>query len=221
MFLILIAVWITAGLLIGFSIPVIVDNSTGLVLRTPQIAYFHVPMAIAMELGFMLAAWHGVQWLRTRKVQHDAASLAFAEVGFVCGLIATATGSIFAKANWGMYWSWDPQQSGITTTLLLYAALFALRGAVDDDDKKRNAWAVYALLGVMTAIFATVIYRRILPPLATLHPPNTLITSDPRNKFALWFNVFGYAMLLIYMAQLRARIEMLRETMKEKLWRKN
>lgn len=219
MFLIVIAIWITAGLFIGFSIPTIVDNSTGLILRTPQIAYFHVPMAITMEMGFILGAWHAVQWLRTRDVKHDAASLAFAETGFVCGLIATATGSIFAKANWGMYWSWDPQQSGITVTLLLYAALFALRGAVDDDDKKRNAWAVYAILGVMTAIFSTVIFRRLLPPLATLHPANTLTTSDPMNKFALWFNVIGYIMLLVYVAGLRARLELLREKLKDLSWK--
>lgn len=224
MFLIVIAIWVTAGLFIGFSIPPIVDNSRGLalVLQTPQIAYFHVPMAIAMELGFILGAWHAVQWLRKREVKHDAASLAFAETGFVCGLIATATGSIFAKANWGMYWSWDPQQSGITITLLLYAALFALRGAIDDDDtKKRNAWAVYAILGVMTAIFSTVIFRRILPPLASLHPPNTLLKSDPMNKFALWFNVVGYAMLLIYIAGLRTRVELLREKLKDISWKNN
>ena len=218
--LILIAIWISAGLLIGFSIPRIVDNATGATLLTPQIAYFHVPMAIAMELGFVLAAWHGVMWLRKRDEKHDAASLAFAETGFVCGLIATATGSIFAKANWGMYWSWDPQQAGIATTLLLYAALFALRGAVDDDAKKRNAWAVYAILGVLTAIFSTVIYRRILPSGASLHPENTLVTSDWKNKFALWFNVVGYCLLLVYTAKLRARVEMMREKLREISWTK-
>jgi heme exporter protein C len=218
--LILLAVWITAGLLIGFSIPAIVDNATGAVLRTPQIAYFHVPMAIAMELGFVLAAWHGIMWLRTRNAKHDAASLAFAEVGFVCGIIATATGSVFAKHNWGMYWSWDPQQAGIATTLLLYAALFALRGAVDDDSKKRNAWAVYAILGMLTAIFATVVYRRILPAGSSLHPENTLVTSDWTNKFALWFNVFGYCFLLVYVAKMRAHVEMLREKVREFSWTK-
>jgi len=219
MFLIVIALWVTAGLFIGFSIPTIVDNETGAVLQTPQIAYFHVPMAIAMEVAFLLGAWHAVMWLRTKKTKHDAASLAFAETGFVFGLIATATGSIFAKANWGAYWSWDPQQSGIAITLLLYAGLFALRGAIDDDDKKRNAWAVYAILGMLTAIFATVIFRRILPPLATLHPPNTLLKSDPRNKFALWFNVFGYIMLLVYVSGLRARVETLREKIKDWSWK--
>lgn len=218
MFLIVIAVWITVSLLFGFSIPTIVDNSTGLILRTPQIAYFHVPMAISMLVGFSLAAWHGARWLSTRQVRHDALSLAYAESGFVFGIIATATGSIFAKANWGAYWSWDPQQVGITITLLLYAALFALRGAVDDDIKKRNAWAAYAALGLLTAIFSTVIYRRMLPELATLHPKNTLVESDPKNKIALWSNVFGYIMLLIYVSGLRARIELVREKIKDRSW---
>jgi ABC-type transport system involved in cytochrome c biogenesis permease subunit len=42
---------------------------------------------------------------------------------------------VFARTNWGAYWSWDPQQVGVLGTLLTYAALFALRGATDDDIK--------------------------------------------------------------------------------------
>jgi heme exporter protein C len=218
MFLGVLTVWITLGMIAGFAMPAIVDNATGIQLMKPQIAFFHVPMAIAMEVGFLMAAWHGIAWLRTREPRRDSLSYAYAEFGFVCGLIATATGAIFAKYNWGRYWSWDPQQIGIVATLLTYAALFALRGAVDDDIKKRNLWAVYAIIGLITAIFSTMVLRRILPPNTSLHPENTLVTSDRLNRIVLWFNVTGYVMLLVYVAQLRARLEIAREKLRNWSW---
>lgn len=218
MYKFVVGVWITCGLLLGFMVPPIVDNATGGRLMTPQIAFFHVPMAVAMEVAFMLAAWNGVRWLLSRNKKFDALSLSYAEVGTVFGVIATCSGSVFAKSNWGAYWSWDPQQVGILTTLLTYAALFALRGAVEEEDKRRNLWSVYAIIGLLTALFSTVVYRRLLPEMGTLHPRNTLITSDPLNAFALWFNVAGYVMLLVFVANLRARLEMAGERLKELQW---
>jgi heme exporter protein C len=213
-------IWVAAGLLLGFAMPPIVENAAepAAKLFTRQIAYFHVPMAIAMEVAFLVAAWNGVRWLQTRQVRYDALSVSFAEVGAIFGIIATITGAIFAKANWGAYWSWDPQQKGIVATLLTYAALFALRGAVEGSDKQRNLWAVYSIFGMLTAIFATVVYRRLLPENQTLHPPNTLLTSDAMNRFALWFNVVGYILLLTKLATLRARLETAIDKLRERAW---
>ena len=187
-------------------------------LYTRQIAYFHVPMAVAMEVAFLMAAWHGLMWLRTRQVRHDSLSLAYAEIGTIGGIIATATGSIFAKTNWNAYWSWDPQQVGVVITLLTYFALFSLRGAVDDEEKRRSLWAVYAIIGWLTALFASVIYHRILPQMETLHPQNTLFTSDPLPKIALWFNVIGYVMVIVWITNIRARLETAAMRVQEASW---
>jgi heme exporter protein C len=187
--------------------------AVGLVHST--VMYFHVPMAIAMLTAFLLAAWQGIQWLRTRDARRDASSLAYAEVGAFFGIIATMTGSIWAGANWQSYWNWDAQQIGIVGTLLTYGALFALRSAVEDDDKKRDLWAVYAIFGVIAAIFLTYVFRRLVP---SLHPNDTLTTSAPGYRLALWFNVFAYIMLLVRVAGLRARFETARERLKELSW---
>lgn len=209
-------IWITTGLLLGFAMPPVFDGEA--VLHTRQIAVFHIPMAVSMLVAFMASAVYGVRWLQTRQVRADAMSLAFAEVGAWCGVIATITGSIWAKINWNAYWSWDPQQIGIVTTLLTYAALFALRGAIEDDDKRRSLWAVYAIIGLLVAVFSTIVYRRLLPPLQTLHPPNTLFKSSPTNAFILWFNVTGYILLSVRIATLRTRFEMARERWRNLQW---
>ncbi|MBW3638061.1 MAG: cytochrome c biogenesis protein [Armatimonadetes bacterium] len=213
MFNAIIGIWVTAGLIIGFAMPSAVD------LATTPIAFFHVPMAVSMLLMFLAAAFFGVMWLRSRNPKHDALSLAFAEVGFAGCIIALVTGMVFARTNWGAYWSWDPQQVGVLGTLLTYAALFALRGATDDDIKKRDFWAVYALFGVLVACFGSYVYRQILPPGSSLHPNRTLTTSDAAFKFSLWFNVFGYVMLMTKIALIRAQLEVAQTRLKELSWR--
>jgi heme exporter protein C len=209
LFNVVLGIWITAGIIIGFMMP----PAVGLVHST--VMYFHVPMAVSMLTAFLIAAWRGIQWLRTRDPRHDAASLAYAEVGAFFGIIATMTGSIWAGANWQSYWNWDAQQIGIVGTLLTYGALFALRSAVEDDDKKRDLWAVYAIFGVIAAIFLTYVFRRLVP---SLHPNDTLTKSAPGYRLTLWFNVFGYIMLLVRVAGLRARFETARERLKELSW---
>ena len=203
--------WVAVGLVIGFSIGPARD------LATTPIAFFHVPMAIAMEVAFFMAAWHGICWLRTRRLHHDAMSLAFAESGAICGLIATATGAVFSRTNWGAYWNWDPKQVGIVATLLTYAALFALRSAIEDEDKQRDLSAVYVIFGLVSAIFWTFIYPQISKALS-LHPTSVLTQSDSTFKFALWFNVAGYVMLLVRLAQFRARLEIAGQRLKELRW---
>jgi heme exporter protein C len=215
-FNLVLGIWITTGLLLGFAMPPIFDGAA--VLHTRQIGVFHIPMAVTMLIAFMVSASYGVRWLKTHEMRADALSVAFAEVGAWCGLIATITGAIWAKINWNAYWNWDPQQIGIVTTLLTYAALFALRGAVEDDDKRRNLWAVYAIIGLLVAVFSTIVYRRLMPPLQTLHPPNTLFRSNPVNSFILWFNVLGYILVAVRLATLRANVEILRERWRNLQW---
>lgn len=212
MFNYLIGIWVSAGLVIGFSMPAAQN------LQTTPIAFFHVPMAVSMLLCFILAAWYGIRWLASRDPRHDALSLGFAEAGYMAGLVAMASGMLFSRTNWGAYWSWDPQQVGVLGTLLTYAALFSLRGATEDDVKKRNFWAVYAILGAMVAVFGSYIYRQILPPNTSLHPNNTLTESDAAFRFALWFNVIGYFMLLIKLAIIRARLEITGTKIRELAW---
>jgi heme exporter protein C len=208
-FNIVVGIWIVLGLTFGFAMP----PAEGLV-ATP-LAFLHVPMAFGMEMGLFGAAIYGGLWLRRRRPGDDAMSLALGETGFVFGIIATITGSLWAKLNWNTYWNWDPQQVGIVATLLTYAALFALRSAVEDEDKSRNLWAVYAIFGFVAAIFWTFIFRRLMP---SLHPEDTTRTSSALFKTALWFNIIGYTLLMVRIAQIRARLERASLRLKEIAW---
>lgn len=204
-----IGIWVTFGLYLGFAMP-----PAGGLVATPC-AFLHIPMAIAMEFAFLLSAFYGVLWLVKCQTKFDALSLAFAETGLAFGTIAMITGSLWAKVNWNAYWSWDPQQVGIVATLLVYAALFALRGAVEDEGKQRDLSAVYVVFGFIAAYYFTVIFRKLQP---SLHPKDIMAGSDHLFKTVLRINYFGFTLLAIQIARLRSRIERANNRLKELAW---
>lgn len=173
-------------------------------------------MAVAMLICFMVAAVCGLCWLLTKDEKFDALSLGFAEAGFAGGIIAFITGTLWGKINWGMYWTWDPQQVGVLATVITYAALFSLRGAVDDEVKTRNFWAVYAIFGALVAIFGSYIFRHI--GAQSLHPDNTLKKSDPTFSLTLSYCIIGYIMLLCKIGLVRARLEIASNRLKSLAW---
>ena len=209
---VLIGIWITISIIAAFFVPEVQE------LQATPIAFFHVPMAITMFGCFFAAAFCGLSWLAKRDEKWDAWSLAWGEVGFAAGCITFLTGLVFAGANWGAYWTGDPQQVGVLGTLMLYAAMLSLRSAIDDDRKKRNFWAVYSLFGVLVACFGGYIYSRIVPPNASLHPNGTLKNSSEIYKFVFTFNIFGFFILMSRIAFLRAKLERITNRLRELAW---
>ncbi len=203
-------IWVSLVIVAAFLVPEVQDLSA-----TP-IAFFHVPMAISMFACFFVAAICGVVWLVTKNERADAVSFAFGEVGFVAGIITFLTGLLFARVNWNAYWTGDPQQVGVLGTLFTYAALLTLRGAVDDEQKKRNFWAVYAIFGLLVACFGSYVYSRIVPPGSSLHPNGTL--RSPDYKVVFTFSILGYMFALSRVALLRAQLERTAAKLRELTW---
>ncbi len=203
-------IWVSLAIGAAFFVPEVQ------LLQATPIAFFHVPMAISMFGCFFMAAAFGVVWLVTKNQRADAVSYAFGEVGFVAGVITFLTGLLFARVNWGAYWSGDPQQVGVLGTLFTYAALLTLRGAVEDERKKRDFWAVYALLGLLVACFGSYVYSRIVPAGTSLHPNGTLRSPDYKAVFT--FTILGYLFALSRIALLRAQLEQTAAKLRELSW---
>ena len=68
----------------------------------------------------------------------------------VFGVLTLVTGSIWAKASWGVWWTWSERQLVLFLVLFLfYSAYFMLRYSVDPGPRRANMSAVYALFGVV------------------------------------------------------------------------
>src|SRR5919199_5267878 len=148
-----------------------------------RIIIVHVPVAWLSTLAFAIAALYSVLYLRRRRPEDDDRALAAVEQGFLFAILATLTGSIFAKAVWGSFWNWDPRETSILVLLLIYGAYFALRSAIDDLERRRQLAAVYALLAFVTAPLLTFVVPRLAD--SSLHPNCAFLPGSNCNGVRL------------------------------------
>jgi heme exporter protein C len=151
-------------------------------------------------------------YLKTRRVAHDLGALAAVELGLLFGVLATVSGAIWARIEWGAYWNWDPRQTTIVLALLFYAAYLALRSAVADHEARRRLSAGYAVLGLVVAPFLFFIAPRIAA--FSLHPEPVVnaegeVAMDPAILIVMLAGAVGYTALFYWMLALQRRIALL------------
>ena len=115
-----------------------------------RIFYFHVPIALTSYACFGWGAWKALRYLRTRDERADLESYVAIHQGVIFGALTLVTGSIWAKASWGVWWSWSENQLVLFLVLFLfYCAYFMLRFSVDAGPARARMSSVYALFGVV------------------------------------------------------------------------
>ncbi len=139
-----------------------------------RIFYFHVPQAWVSVLAFVVSMVASIRYLMKGKMIDDDRAKVAAQLGLMFCFLATITGSIFAKATWGVFWNWDPRQTSILVLLLIYGAYFALRSALDTTDKRARLAAVYSIFAFITVPFLMFVVPRVMP---SLHPEDSIVTK--------------------------------------------
>ncbi len=114
-----------------------------------KIFFFHVPIALTAYACFGLGAWKALRVLWTRGERYDLESYTAIHQGTIFGALTLVTGAIWAKASWGVWWTWSSNQLVLFLVLFLfYCAYFMLRFSVDEGSRRERVSAVYALFGV-------------------------------------------------------------------------
>jgi heme exporter protein C len=115
-----------------------------------RIFYFHVPIALTSYACFGWGAWKALRVLWKGDVGADLESYVAIHQGVVFGALTLLTGSIWARASWGVWWSWSENQLVLFLVLFLfYCAYFMLRFSLEPGRARANMSAVYALFGVV------------------------------------------------------------------------
>jgi heme exporter protein C len=131
--------------LIAFYVPV--DADQGL---SQKIFYFHVPIALTSYCCFGWGGWKAFRHLWKRQDGADLESYVAIHLGVIFGAMTLITGSIWARASWGVWWAWSSKQLVLFLVLFLfYSAYFMLRFSVEPGPQRANLSAVYALFGVV------------------------------------------------------------------------
>ncbi len=143
-----------------------------------RVMYFHVPVAWVTVLAFLISAGASFLYLRKKELIYDLYAESANQLGILFCVLATVTGAMWAKASWGAYWNWDPRQTSIFILLLIYAAYFALRTAIEDEKVRARLSAVYSILAFVTVPFFIFIVPRIYE---SLHP-DPLLNQEAKLK---------------------------------------
>jgi heme exporter protein C len=111
-----------------------------------KIFYLHVPLATVALCGWIVAAIHAIQHLRTGDPKYDARSYVSIHISVIFGLAVLLTGAIWAKGSWGVWWEWkEPTLVSFLIIFLLYATYYPLRYAIEDRDRQARYSSVFAI----------------------------------------------------------------------------
>lgn len=177
-----------------------------------RIIIFHVPLAWAGVLAYLVSMIHSISYLRKGLHTSDQKAAVNAEIGLIFTVLATITGAIFARYTWGMYWNWDPRQTSIFVLLLIYCAYFVLRSAVEEDDKRARLASVFSIFAFISVPFLVFIIPRVY---ATLHPdPIISVESgfqmDPKMFQVFLASLVGFTGIYAWIANLSSRYLLLK-----------
>ena len=195
-------------LLAGFLLPV--PFIPGLEEKA-RIIYFHVPMSWLSVLAYLMSMIYSVKYLKTKDSINDIKAYTAAGLGFLFCILATITGSLWAKFSWGSFWNWDPRQTSIFILLLVYGAYFSLRSAVDEPEQKAKLCSVYSIIAFVTVPFFIFIMPRII---GTLHPDPILNTQGEINMDVVMLivflsSLFTFTLLYFWIFNIKVRFEKL------------
>ena len=165
-----------------------------------RIAVFHIPCSIVGSVATAVGVWYAIRYLKGRRLEDDIKSSVSLALALLLWSLTTVTGAIFAKAEWGAYWSWDIKQISIVMLLLIYCAYFALRTAIDDDRKRATISAVYTLFALVSVPFLTLVLPNSTPN--TLHPKNTVFSPE----YWIVLSAFSVGLTLIYLWAFRVHV---------------
>lgn len=173
------------------------ESSMGDVQR---IVYLHVSVAWCGLVSSIALGLCGAAYLCNRNLNWDDSGLAAAEIGWLTTTLTLATGSLWAREAWGVWWTWEPRLMSAFILWLIFSGYFVLRGAFDEQAERRaRACAVIGILGVADVplvILATRWFRG-------MHPVSP--EMDPRMRIVLLVSVVAFSTLFLLLAVARRR----------------
>ena len=180
--------------------------------ESSRIFYYHIPQAWICVIAFAMSMVYSIFYLKTKDIKYDDRAVISAKLGLIFCVLATVTGAMFAKVTWGMYWNWDPRQTSIFILLLIYGAYFALRGAVEIEEKRATLSSVYSIFAFVTVPFLIFIVPRMVP---SLHPNDSIVSANLKFNIegaisAVFFSsLFLFSVLFVWLFNIGVRTQTL------------
>jgi heme exporter protein C len=173
-----------------------------------RIIYFHVPSIITGFTGFFVALVASGLYLATRNLKYDAFAAAVTEVSLAFASIVLATGMIWGRIIWGIWWTWDARLTSMLVCWLIYAGYMMLRRAIEEPTERARLSAVVSIFGCVD-IF---IVWKSIEWFRTQHPGPVLSVRDgggmaPGMEAPIYWNWVALMCLAAILVMVRMRQE--------------
>ncbi|MHB8971067.1 MAG: cytochrome c biogenesis protein CcsA [Pirellulaceae bacterium] len=184
----------TAILGIGYLAPR--ETSMG---DAQRIVYVHVAVAWFGLLGLIGAAVCGLLYLLRRQPSWDHWAQACAEIGWLCASLTLVTGSMWAHAAWGTWWTWEPRLTTAFILWCMYSGYLIARNNIEHSERRARLAAVLAIVGALDVplvVVATRLFRG-------MHPVSPAM--EPSMRLVLWLSISSFSLFFLWVLTQRRR----------------
>ncbi len=158
-------------------------------------SYTHIPAALICFLAFFISLIASIMYLWKGRKGYDRTAEVSAILGLVYGAVALISGSIWANATWGAYWTWDPKQTTMLILWIAYMGYLSLKLSIGGVEKRALVGAVYNILAfsmVPLTFFSITL-------MGSLHPQASKVTMALPIKLTLSLNLIAALLFFIYL----------------------
>ncbi len=205
-------VWLIATLLIlgnGLRVAFFVVPADAAQGDLSRIFYYHLPAWIGTSVFFALNLAASITYLVLRHrrpafaLQADAVAQAAAEMGVVFCTVGLVTGSLWGRAAWGIWWTWDERLTSTLILWLIYLAYLLLRSFAEGASMRTLAavMAIFGYLDVPLVYMSTRWWRTQHPGPVFFGGPGSGV--DASMLPALRWNITGWLMWGLFVAAVR------------------
>lgn len=117
-----------------------------------RILYFHLPGWITSFTAYFCAALASIWYLVKRDQRADEFAVAFTEVGVIFTMLGLATGMVWARIIWGVWWVWDPRLTWAFVCWLTYMGYLMLRSTIDEPGHRARIASVVSLFAFVSVV---------------------------------------------------------------------
>ena len=165
---------LAATLVLGLSLPGTREQSD-----YSRLIAIHPPLAWSSYLAVGLCALASALYLlpRTRSRTWDRLAVASGEVAVVLIALTLATGSVWGRPTWGVWWTWDARLTVTALMLAIFLGYLAVRRAIASVEARARISALVAVLGAISIP----VNHMAVEWWRTLHQGRSLAQADPSS----------------------------------------
>jgi len=183
-----------------------------------RIFFYHVPhsmLSLVWPYVNLVASAGFLFWRRRdplKALTADAVAVASAEVTLVYASICLATGMLWGRVEWGIWWTWDARLTSMLVLWLLYVSYLILRQLSSVGQTQTLA----AVLSIFAGIDVPIVYMSIRW-WRTQHPAPVFMSGDPdagvdKSYYPAWeANILAWAMWGLLLIAMRYALERRRQ----------